>query len=286
MDNFNKEIWIFWEQGWDNAPIICKMCRDTWINNNSKTWKINILDKNNLNYFINPEELNKNFWKIEPIQMRSDIIRLLLLQKFGGIWIDATCLCNKPLDEWIFNVFDSNNKESCFLFKFNKINISNWFIITHKNNYWINTFSNYFFNNFRNNDNLVISNYFFFYENYIKLQKIDEKFLNYHLSIKKVSSSNAKFLEFNKKLNKVTNIFNSDYYKNLSPVFKLTHKMNYNFKINTNLYNILKINNVNVSNYFEKKIPNTQKIQKKKLINTTILKGKNKLSIIKVLKKK
>ena len=112
------------------------------------------------------------------------------------------------------------------------------------------------------------------------------KFLKYHLSIKKVSSSNAKFLEFNKKLNKVTNIFNSDYYKNLSPVFKLTHKMNYNFKINTNLYNILKINNVNVSNYFEKKIPNTQKIQKKKLINTTILKGKNKLSIIKVLKKK
>lgn len=283
MNNFNKQIWIFWEQGWDNAPLICKICRDSWINNNS-TWKINLLDKNNLNDYINPEELIKNFWKIEPIQIRSDIIRLLLLKKFGGIWIDSTCLCNKPLDKWIFKAFNLNNIESCFLFKFNKINISNWFIITHPNNYWINTFSNYFLSNFRNNDNFVTSNYFFFYQKYLELQKTDENFLNCHLNIKKISSSNAKYLEFNENLNKVNDSFNSEHYKNLSPVLKLTHKMNYNLKINTNLYHILKLNNVDVSLYFEKEIKIINEIikPKKKILKNISHSNNKKFNIIKV----
>jgi len=28
-------------------------------------------------------------------------VRILLLHEFGGIWVDATLLCNRPLDEWL-----------------------------------------------------------------------------------------------------------------------------------------------------------------------------------------
>ena len=34
-------------------------------------------------------------------QAKSDIIRLALLNKYGGVWADATLLCMKPLDSWI-----------------------------------------------------------------------------------------------------------------------------------------------------------------------------------------
>ena len=35
------------------------------------------------------------------IQHKSDMIRSLLLLKFGGIWIDASVMCVQPLSEWL-----------------------------------------------------------------------------------------------------------------------------------------------------------------------------------------
>jgi hypothetical protein len=31
----------------------------------------------------------------------SDIVRMLLLKEIGGVWVDSTCFCNKPLDGWL-----------------------------------------------------------------------------------------------------------------------------------------------------------------------------------------
>lgn len=31
----------------------------------------------------------------------SDVLRILLLHEFGGVWVDATLYCNRPLDEWL-----------------------------------------------------------------------------------------------------------------------------------------------------------------------------------------
>jgi hypothetical protein len=31
----------------------------------------------------------------------SDVIRLLLLHEYGGVWADATLYCNSPLDHWL-----------------------------------------------------------------------------------------------------------------------------------------------------------------------------------------
>ena len=35
------------------------------------------------------------------IQHKSDMIRSLLLVKFGGIWIDASVMCVQPLSKWM-----------------------------------------------------------------------------------------------------------------------------------------------------------------------------------------
>ena len=36
-----------------------------------------------------------------PPAAESDILRLYLLKKYGGVWVDATNLCRRPLDAWL-----------------------------------------------------------------------------------------------------------------------------------------------------------------------------------------
>ncbi len=129
----NKKIWIFWQQGQENAPYIVKKCIDSWITKNPN-WDVIILDKNNLEKYIvldlPPEKLTNM-----PLAIQSDLIRLQLLSKYGGIWTDATTYCIKPLDDWIHNYTTSG------FFAFYKPGrdriMSNWFMVSEKNSYLI-----------------------------------------------------------------------------------------------------------------------------------------------------
>lgn len=42
-----KTIWIFWLQGWDNAPELVKLVRQTWQHHNP-SWTIISLEESNL----------------------------------------------------------------------------------------------------------------------------------------------------------------------------------------------------------------------------------------------
>jgi hypothetical protein len=63
----------------------------------------------------------------------SDITRLLLLEKYGGIWVDATTFCSCPLNQWIepyiqTGFFAFSRPSNDFLF-------SNWFLYSEPENY-------------------------------------------------------------------------------------------------------------------------------------------------------
>ena len=45
--------------------------------------------------------VNNDMWNSMIIQHKSDMIRSLLLLKFGGIWIDSSVMCVQPLSEWL-----------------------------------------------------------------------------------------------------------------------------------------------------------------------------------------
>ena len=248
--DFNKNIWIYWEQGWDIAPFICKLCRDTWIKFNQETWKINILDKNNISEYIDLNLVNEDFWNISPIQVRADIIRTLLLKFYGGVWVDATLFCTIPLDKWLFKYFNIKNIEDFFLFTFKKkYSISNWFMVSHKNNYIINTFCNNFLIYFK--FNLVAKHYFQFYDVFKKLLKEDNTFSQYFYKNNKLSSEKAKIFERLKYDEKTKNLFLKLKINN-SPVYKLTHKVNINFQKDTNIYHLFNFINIDITNYNNK----------------------------------
>ncbi len=119
-----KNIWIFWYQGWDKAPYLIKECRDSWIKNNP-SWKIHLLDIFSIKEFLD-FKLDERFLSHLSIAHLSDLIRLELLEKFGGIWVDASLFCLIPLDHWIYKYL----KSGIFLFESNTrlTIIANWFI--------------------------------------------------------------------------------------------------------------------------------------------------------------
>jgi hypothetical protein len=104
--NINKTIWILWLQGEENIPWLSKQVIESWKINN-KNWKVELLTLDNLNTFL-PDLTYIHKDGITP-QAKSDIIRLSILSKYGGIWADASLLCMQPLDNWIDKYFNNEN---------------------------------------------------------------------------------------------------------------------------------------------------------------------------------
>lgn len=94
----NKTIWILWLQGWDKAPWLAHMIKESWIHNNPG-WSVVLLSESNLSeYTTDIPYIQKPG---VTLQAKSDIIRLSILNKHGGVWADATLLCTQTLDTWV-----------------------------------------------------------------------------------------------------------------------------------------------------------------------------------------
>lgn len=97
-------IWIFWYQGWENAPQIVKDCRvatEKYLD--GETYNVHYLTKETASSFVKFPE-----WIMEKVEAGtitltefSNLLREALLYKFGGIWMDATLFLTEPLDEKI-----------------------------------------------------------------------------------------------------------------------------------------------------------------------------------------
>ncbi len=89
------------------------------------------MDKNNLEKYVKIDNniiQNKHI----TIQALSDIIRVNLLNQHGGIWVDATCYCMKPINSWLnkymkngFFAFSNPSRDRL---------ISSWFMASEPNN--------------------------------------------------------------------------------------------------------------------------------------------------------
>ena len=95
----NKTIWLLWLQGWgEQVPYLIRRVSESWIHNNPD-YKVNHISMANLKDYLDGPEL-EYMSKVTTHQALSDIIRLSLLAKYGGVWADATMLCMQPLSAW------------------------------------------------------------------------------------------------------------------------------------------------------------------------------------------
>jgi len=124
-----RQLFLYWHQGWKDAPDIVKRCAGTWQHHNP-SWDISLLDATSIADKI---ELPSELQALQlPLPARSDAIRISLLRRYGGVWADATTWCMRPLDDWIESVCYNSG-----FFAYDKSSrrhpVSSWFLATSRN---------------------------------------------------------------------------------------------------------------------------------------------------------
>ena len=91
-----KYIFTFWEPK-GNIPGYLRLCIKTW-KKFLTDYEIIILDYETVKEFLGESLYSKIIFKNMPIAVQSDAIRIAILNKYGGIWIDTdTIILNNEL---------------------------------------------------------------------------------------------------------------------------------------------------------------------------------------------
>ena len=135
-----KNIFMLWLQGWENAPWLQKQVAESWEYNNPD-WKIHYIDLTNLKNYVNDIDYVYDSSKNMSPQCMSDAIRISLLKNHGGVWADSTMLCMQPLDHWVFEAVEP---AGLWMYHGHGANLPKeigpaiWFIVSKKDDYMIN----------------------------------------------------------------------------------------------------------------------------------------------------
>ena len=95
-------VWVLWMQGYKNAPDIVKRCIDSI--RASTSHPVHLITSDNIsNYCSFPNYIKKKYLNetITNAQF-SDVLRMTLLAKYGGLWIDATIFIPTAIPEGVF----------------------------------------------------------------------------------------------------------------------------------------------------------------------------------------
>ena len=137
----SNKIWICWFQGIENAPELVKACYNSVVKNYNDKEIIVLTEENYKQYVDIPEYILKK-WEKGYITFAhfSDILRIELLSKYGGLWLDSTIFTTKR-SELVFN-------ENIELFVYKQVDLdrknplsivaSSWLMYSNKNNNIIN----------------------------------------------------------------------------------------------------------------------------------------------------
>ena len=99
----SNRIWILWWQGEESAPPLVRACIDS-TKENANGAEVIIITKDNYRDYIDIPDFileKKDKGWISFAQL-SDIIRFLLLEKHGGLWLDSTVYTASPIPEDYF----------------------------------------------------------------------------------------------------------------------------------------------------------------------------------------
>nr|WP_300818103.1 capsular polysaccharide synthesis protein [uncultured Acetatifactor sp.] len=132
----SRKVWVCWLQGIENAPPVVKKCFQSLQDNIVDREIVFLTEKNLKKYVSFPKFIQDKIDKgiIQGAHM-TDLLRLELLNKYGGTWIDATVYCSG--NSYPEYMLDSN----LFLFQNLKPGldghctcISNWFMTAYSGN--------------------------------------------------------------------------------------------------------------------------------------------------------
>lgn len=132
----NKNIFVYWNTGFENAPQIVQQCYQQLQKYIPEGWKLITLTEKNMQEYVRMPEFLEDMLLKDKIYIAnySDILRTALLYFYGGLWIDSTCLLTKPIPKTIL-------EDDLFMFSirdiipFSPMLFESWFIRANKSHY-------------------------------------------------------------------------------------------------------------------------------------------------------
>ena len=122
---FPKNIYMFWHKR--DLPYLVKKCFLN-IKNKNPDYKVFLFHLDDIINFQDRPKILKNYW----IKANADWLRLYLLKKYGGIWIDISCIfIFKNLNDFVDH---SSSRLQGFTFPQDNNIMENWFLASPKNN--------------------------------------------------------------------------------------------------------------------------------------------------------
>lgn len=120
-------VWQCWLQGVDKAPALVRRCLDSVAEHCGEQYEVVVLTEDTWpDYVTLPSAvLRKRSAGLIGDAQFSDILRVCLLARYGGWWVDATCLVTSAFPSWAiqqpFFMFRSHGEfaytaiQSCFI---------------------------------------------------------------------------------------------------------------------------------------------------------------------------
>lgn len=171
----DRIIWQYWAQGYDDVPEVVRQCLDSVDKYASDYTIVRLTDANLSEYLDIPDFIEQKRSTFSRAHF-SDILRLMLLKTYGGVWMDATIMLLGPIpEEWAnldFFVFrrDPNQADisywrTTYAYYFGwakgfRVNVLNSFIVAKKGNKTLSDLCNLMLLWWKNNED--VPDYFFF----------------------------------------------------------------------------------------------------------------------------
>jgi hypothetical protein len=135
LQQHSNKIWVCWLQGFEDAPELVKVCVAS-MRRYLKGKEVTLLSSDNYKEYVElPPHVVERYERGQmPAALFSDLLRLEVLIRHGGTWMDATMLCTG--ENYPKEIMD------CDLFMFQALRkddptfygTSNWFITACSNN--------------------------------------------------------------------------------------------------------------------------------------------------------
>ena len=105
----SNKVWICWFQGMEKAPALVQKCYAS-VREHLTDREIVLITSENLEQYVQFPDYIIDKWKAGVITYThlTDLLRLELLIKYGGMWLDATVFCSEKREMILDYFFDSD----------------------------------------------------------------------------------------------------------------------------------------------------------------------------------
>eukprot|EP00756_Hemistasia_phaeocysticola_P003583 Hpha_TRINITY_DN12318_c0_g1::TRINITY_DN12318_c0_g1_i6::g.155969::m.155969 len=110
-----RVIWGYWAQGEAEMPALQRLCVETWRRRNPG-WDVRVLCRRTVWDYLGESDLPNRWREVRSHQLASDAVRLALLARYGGVYMDAAIILLSSLGELGWNEVESGSHDALAFF--------------------------------------------------------------------------------------------------------------------------------------------------------------------------